>query len=656
LHNRIKYILIYFLIVGSKFLCAQQSDKYCDSLLEIVKSAKEDTVKIGALNKIGRHSINVSMYENAIKYAEQAKDIAAKLSNQKEVGNSFNIIGDARWYEGNYVAAFNNYFEALRVFEKTGDKLDIANCNRNIGWIYINQQEYDKALDYFQKTLIVSEELNKKDYVGMICGDMGSLYLRTKNYTKSLEYYKASLKIYTELGDKHNIGIHTINIGSIYDLTGNYKRALYYYIKGSEMAKAENDILAFVVSNYNIGNIYTKQGDFDAASDYFDQAIKLAQEIGYKEGIMSVYYFMAELNIKKNDYKQALEYHKLFLSLKDSLLNEQSNKQITEMNTRYESTKKEKDIQLLTKDKSLQQAEISRQKLIRNVFIAGFGVILALAFVLFNRFKVTQKQKKIIEYQNGQIVESINYSKKIQDSFLPSIESMQKNIPRLFVFNEPKNIVSGDFYFFKEFKNSVLLACVDCAGHGVTGGFMSTIGNLLLDKIVDDESLSPSEILSKLSNEIIQVLQRKNGGEIKTEMDLSVCLIDVINHKIDFCGARNGLIVVSNSEVKRYEGSQLSVGGNYLENGASIVPDFKTHSISLSKNDWIYMYTDGFTEQIGGTEGIPMTQSQFESHLINLSKHNEPNEQHKLLKSILNEWQGKNERTDDILIIGFQHC
>lgn len=654
MQNRIKYILIYFLIVGSKILCAQQSDAYCDSLLEIVKSTKEDTVKIAALNKIGRHSLDISMFENAIKYAEQAKEIASKLSNQREVGKSFNIIGDARWYEGNYVAAFNNYFKALRVFEKRGDKLDIANCNRNIGWIYLSQKEYDKALDYFQKTLIVSRELNKKDYVGMICGDIGNLYLETNNLKKSLEYYQISLKMYTEIDDKKNIAIITNNIGRIYDVTGNYKRALYNYLKAGEMAKEENNIASFAVSNYNVGNIYTKQGNFEAASSYFDQSIKLAQQIGYKEAIKSVYYSLAELNEKKNDYQKALEYHKLFLSLKDSLLNEQSNRQITEMNTKYESTKKEKDIQLLTKDKRLQQAEISRQKLIRNVFIGGFAVILALGFVLLNRFKVTRKQKKIIEYQNGQIVESINYSKKIQDSFLPSVESMQKIIPRLFVFNEPKNIVSGDFYFFKEFKNSVLLACVDCAGHGVTGGFMSTIGNLLLDKIADDESLSPSEILSKLSNEIIQVLKRKNAGEIKTEMDLSVCLIDVNNHKIDFCGARNGLIIVSNNEVKRYEGSQLSVGGNYMENGVSTVPDFTTHSISLSKNDWIYMYTDGFTEQLGAIEGLPMTQTQFEAHLINLSKHNEPNEQHKLLKSILNEWQGKNERTDDILIIGFQ--
>lgn len=654
MQNKIKYILIYFLIVGSQILCAQQSDTYCDSLLEIVKSAKEDTVKIAALNKIGRHSIRLCMYENAIKYAEQAKEIAVKLNNQKDVGNSFNIIGDASWYKGNYVAAFNNYFRALRVFEKTGDKFEIANCNRNIGWIYLNQKEYDKALACFKKTLIFSRELNKKEFVGMICCDIGNLYSETKNYTKSLEYYQYSLKICTEIGDKHNIGILTNNIGSIYDLRGNYKSALYHYIKGREIAKEGNYILSIAYSNYNIGNIYAKQGNFEAASDYFEQSLKLDREIGHKEGIKSVYYSMSELNVKKNDYKKALEYHKLFLSIKDSMLNEQSANQITEMNTRYESTKKEKDIQLLTKDKRLQQAEISRQKLIRNGFIGGFVVMLLLAFVLLDRFKVTRKQKKIIEYQNGQIVESINYSKKIQDSFLPSVNSIQKVIPKLFVFNEPKNIVSGDFYFFKEFKNSVLLACVDCAGHGVTGGFMSTIGNLLLDKIVDDESLSPSEILSKLSNEIIQVLHHKNEGEIKTEMDLSVCLIDVNNHKIDFCGARNGLIIVSNNEVKRYEGSQLSVGENHIENGVSIVPDFKTHSISLSKNDWIYMYTDGFTEQIGGTEGIPMNQSQFEAHLINLSKHNELNEQHKLLKLILNEWQGKNERTDDILIIGFQ--
>ena len=277
-----------------------------------------------------------------------------------------------------------------------------------------------------------------------------------------------------------------------------------------------------------------------------------------------------------------------------------------------------------------------------------------LAFVLFNRFQVTRRQKQIIESQNFQIVESINYSKRIQDALLPSIENMQKVIPSLFVFYEPKNIVSGDFYYFKEFKNYILLACVDCTGHGVPGGFMSTLGSLLLDKIADDESLKPSEILSRLNDEIIRILHQQAGDEIQDGMDLSVCLIDRYNRNIEFSGARNGIIVVTNNEAKRYKASPLPVGGSYMKKGIPIERNFTTQSISLDPTDWVYMYTDGFIEQVGGVENIPMNYSQFEQQLIMLTKTQEVEEKIEMLKFGLNGWKGANESTDDVLIIGFQ--
>ena len=273
---------------------------------------------------------------------------------------------------------------------------------------------------------------------------------------------------------------------------------------------------------------------------------------------------------------------------------------------------------------------------------------------IFRSLRITNKQKKIIESQKFQIVESINYSKKIQNSLLPDISEMQKSIPDLFVFYEPKDIVSGDFYYFCEFEKYTILACVDCTGHGVPGGFMSTLGSLLLDKIVNSEILSPSEILNKLSDEIIRVLHQQDGGEIQDGMDLSICLIDRINKKIEFSGARNGIIVISEWKAKRYKADLFPVGGNYMKKGVAIERNFKTQSISINHNDWIYMYTDGFMEQVGGEESIPMNYTQFEKQLIAVSKKQSPEEKNNLLQTEIDNWRGKNERDDDILIMGFQ--
>ena len=231
---------------------------------------------------------------------------------------------------------------------------------------------------------------------------------------------------------------------------------------------------------------------------------------------------------------------------------------------------------------------------------------------------------------------------------------MQKNIAGLFVFYEPKDIVSGDFYYFLEFEKYTLLACVDCTGHGVPGGFMSTLGSLLLDKIVNSELLQPSEILNKLSDEIIRVLHQQDGGEIQDGMDISICLIDRINKRIEFSGARNGIIIVKEGAAKRYKADLLPVGGNYVKKGIPIVREFKTQTITINQNDWIYMYTDGFMEQIGGKDGVPMNYVQFENILTSLSKKEYPEEKNKQLQSEIENWRGKNLRDDDMLIMGFQ--
>ncbi|MGB3948106.1 MAG: SpoIIE family protein phosphatase, partial [Bacteroidia bacterium] len=226
-------------------------------------------------------------------------------------------------------------------------------------------------------------------------------------------------------------------------------------------------------------------------------------------------------------------------------------------------------------------------------------------------------------------------------------------IPNVFVFYEPKNIVSGDFYYFKQFENYSVLACVDCTGHGVPGGFMSTLGSLLLDKIVNNTTLKPSEILIQLNNEIIRILHQQAGGDLQDGMDLSVCLIDTKNRIIEYAGARNGIIIANNNDTKRYKANPLPVGGNYMKKGVSIERNFKTESISLNNNDWVFMYTDGFIEQIGGSENQPMNYEQFEKHLMNTTQLNTDEEKISLIKSELAIWSGNNEQTDDVLIIGF---
>ncbi|MES2592659.1 MAG: tetratricopeptide repeat protein [Bacteroidota bacterium] len=632
-----------------------------DSLILVLKNVKEDTSQVNTLNELSREYINKSNYELAHKYVDQAQKLAQKLNFRKGMAYSFSNMGLLNLFQGNYEKAMDNNLNALKIREELGDKNGASKLYNNIGIIYRKKGDIENALLNYSKALKMCEDVGDKKGIGMALNNIGLINAGKGNYEESLENYLKSLKISEEINDKRGVSLAYQNIGNVYQDQKDFTKAMQCYIKALKIQEEIGDKRLVGITQNNIGVNCIKSENLDEAYLYLSKSINVFNEIGFKDGIRQSYLSLSELYEKKHDYKQAFEYHKLYSDIKDTLLNEQSNKQIAEMSTKYESEKKEHDIELLTKDKNLQQAEIGKQqaeigkqKLIRNGTIGGLVLALLLAFVLFNRFKVTSKQKKIIESQNFQIVESINYSKKIQDSLLPSLAIMQKAITGLFVFYEPKAIVSGDFYFFKEFEKHTLLACVDCTGHGVPGGFMSTLGSLLLDKIADNEELSPSEILNKLSNEIIRILHQHNGGEIQDGMDLSICLIDRVNKRVEFSGARNGIIVVSNNEAKRYKADALPVGGNYMKKGISIERYFKTQSISINASDWIYMYTDGFMEQIGGTEGIPMNYNQFEKHLISLSKKHTSEEKCEFLKTELDNWRGTHERDDDVLVIGFQ--
>ena len=268
---------------------------------------------------------------------------------------------------------------------------------------------------------------------------------------------------------------------------------------------------------------------------------------------------------------------------------------------------------------------------------------------------LAEKQKQTVQEKQNEILESIHYASRIQLALMPDMDELKLRFPEILVFNMPKDIVSGDFYWFKKLGDYSLLACVDCTGHGVPGAFMSTLGTLLLDKIISTGFRDPSEILNQLSIEINQTLHQNIDKGIQDGMDLSLCLIDHQHKKINFCGARNGIIQVTDGKAQRFKADLFPVGGSYIKKGVEVNRIFKSQEIVLKEGDWIYMYTDGFIEQMGERmSGAPMDYKQFESYLIEVST-NESNEiKEQCLLKRLEEWRGVLARTDDVLIIGFQ--
>ena len=276
---------------------------------------------------------------------------------------------------------------------------------------------------------------------------------------------------------------------------------------------------------------------------------------------------------KIGDYKNAYNYELQFYEGHDSLFNIEKSEQINELQASYGLEKKQRSIELLQKDSTIKNLQLSRNKNWLITLILIIAGVLAITGLLYNRFRVKKKANELlaqqniqINYQKKEITDSINYAQLIQQSILASDEDIKKIFPKHFIFFKPKDIVSGDFYWAYESKGVKLIAAVDCTGHGVPGAMMSVIGNNLLNQAVADKGiLEPNEILRFLDEGISQTLHQNKDGALKNGMDLSLCAIDYTSFKIRFSGAINPICILSKGELTEIKGDKLFIGsGNHI--------------------------------------------------------------------------------------------
>ncbi len=266
------------------------------------------------------------------------------------------------------------------------------------------------------------------------------------------------------------------------------------------------------------------------------------------------------------------------------------------------------------------------------------------------------EKNEIIEEKNKDIKASITYAQRIQQAILPPSERIDKVLNNYFILYKPKDIVSGDFYWYSTVKTTpdenrpsqeiVVIAAVDCTGHGVPGALMSIIGSTILNQsLTVKEVNSPADALSFLNNQLA-----KNLNSIKDGMDMSMCAINLTKMEMEYAGANNPLYIVRNKQFIEIKADKQAIGADH-ENFAS--KKFTNHSIKLEKNDAIYLFTDGYADQFGGPNGKKYKYKKFQELLIEIQD-NTMEKQRMLLDHHHEQWKGELEQVDDILIIGIK--
>jgi PAS domain S-box-containing protein len=264
------------------------------------------------------------------------------------------------------------------------------------------------------------------------------------------------------------------------------------------------------------------------------------------------------------------------------------------------------------------------------------------------------QQQKIIEEQNKNILDSMNYARIIQTSILPSQKQIESFFPKSFVLSKPKDIVSGDFYWIKEHEDKVFMAVCDCTGHGVPGALISIIGYKLLNKSIGEyEYSNPAEILNQLNKEFsISTNPFPDAiNEIKDGMDISICAFNKSNMIMEYAGAYNPIYVVRKGELIRLTVDKIPIHFFTKDSGKTFI----NYSMPVKTGDTFYLFSDGYADQFGGPNGKKFLYKKFQELILSI-QHLDMPEQKEILNKTIEDWKGESgeEQTDDILIVGFK--
>jgi len=384
-----------------------------------------------------------------------------------------------------------------------------------------------------------------------------------------------------------------------------------------------------------------------------------------RRAMLEVEYETIEAMLYQNDqaYKEA--------SARTSEVMQKMREAITERDSLNQLTKQQ--LQVIEEEK----AEIEQSRFYISIFAIFTVILLIIGFFVARRIRQQKRQLEvqskelqvayqqikssnqelesknlIIESKNANITASINYAERIQRSMLPQISQIKDILPQSFVFFKPRDIVSGDFYWLATHENKIIIAAVDCTGHGVPGAFMSMLGDTLMNQIIKvQHTFSPDQILSQMHEGVSSTLRQEETAN-RDGMDMAICVIDKSEKIIEFAGAKNPLIYFQNNEVHEIRGTSIPIGGRgRLRKEIEI--SFEKTQISFDVPTICYIFTDGYEDQFGGQEGRKFMKRNF-INLLHRIHEKDFEEQNHILAQSMTDWQAHRSQVDDMLVIGFR--
>ena len=658
-------------------------------------------------------------YKSAGIYYNKARKLYEELGNKEGIADQYNNIGLLYYHKGKLNEAVENLIKAAELYAKVGRTKSFLSAKTNLARCYILQQEYDKAKENLMAAIKLGLRTGQKKELSIAYMVLGKLYAKLKNYEKAITYYIKSLNIKKALDFKDGIANTYRIMGELYLDKKQSLKALSFLTQAQRIFKNlgnkkgladtyENMVQAYFEAYNKIGN----DKFFARAEENALKAFQISSKNGFLTNQMGIARILKKINIIKKNYPEALKYADIYEQLRDTVYEANKQKAMLELQAKYEASEKEQKIKLqneqlarMKAENEKKQIQLYHERLLRFSLLAGGTILLIFFLLIYKAYRdktklntllesknklieqknselnqlveevsvqrdELQQQKELVESIHNELKKSITYAEGLQLSLLPSLEDIKDYVEDFFMLYLPRDMVSGDFYWWTMAENKIIFSIADCTGHGVPGAFMSILGMTLLRETVEIKRiLTPADILENMKSELITALNKKRDYMQKDGIDMSIIVYDRGMGTLEFSGAYNGIYlihtkmpeVISGNE-NRIEKFDREVEGLQLyELKADKIPvgmhfrkdKFSSVKFKAESGMRLYLYTDGYADQFGGMKGKKFKSPRLKLLLLETADRN-MTEQERILSHTFVSWKKDHFQVDDVTIGGIK--
>lgn len=667
--------------------------EYAGQALQIATADDNIALQAEWNEAIGDIYIEQKVYYLAMDNYFEASALYKKAGDQIRSAYALLRYGDTYFTQNVDGIAMSNYEKADSLFIVNSHDEGHAEALMRKGRLELGLYQYDKAMDYFQKAHEIAHHVNNPNLQGTSYSYMAEIYAQEDEFDKEESNLNNALTQFRIAGEKYSMGKIYYRLGDMHFKNGKLDEAYTNFMRAYNIFTGFGVIRQVAAVDNRLGRIGYMQGDFGSAEIQAKRALSVSDINQWLEEKADALQLLSDIHSKLGRVDSAYMTLARFTMVEDSVHQAKNEESFSELQVTISTQEKEKEL-------AVAEETIQRKQNLNNLMIV-FGIFVAIfmayVFINFRRTKkmnallsntndeINQKNVEItkqrdqlesvtaelrqrnddIEAVNESMSSSIKYAARIQGAMLPNAEFIKKHFPDGFIYFHPREIVSGDFYWFSQVKSQrpptlfrrkniseddgskLILAVIDCTGHGVPGAFMSMLGDAFLNQIVNLQKIvKPDEILNEL-HQLVRATLQQETTENNDGMDAAVIVVDKTAHTLQFAGAKNPLIYIQDGKAEKINGDLKSIGGIQKEDEHT----FTCHELDITTPTTIYVYSDGYQDQFGGDRGRKFMAKKFRELLAENA--DQPFEkQNEILYQRFVEWRGNTIQMDDTTILG----